>query len=423
MKGLKLAVTQLGLLFMFASAATMHAQVVIGSPVGTTTPVTYAPAPSTQKTAQPLSNIASAFANQGPLAVWGPIALRPHFAYSVIYGDGILRVPGEPANTTIQTLSAGILTQLGKYTSLDYTLTQTFYSSRLLENNSGEAANLSIGRTYEDWNWDFSQSYASGKPTLVETAQQTDQQSYSTMLSVGYQLGERAKVSLSTARSARLAGPTATSVVWTGSDWIQWSATASLNYTLSPKLSAGASMGFGYDEVSGGNNMTSSRPQLSLFWHPTDKLTFSLQRGVEERKFEDTNAGKLRNPIYTLSANYRPLPTTTFFAGGTRNISASYFNDQIVRSIQWNAGIEQRFFQKFYFTGSVSNGKTAYISMETGKPSGRDDRYVAYSARLRTQFVRRGTIGLSYDLAKNSSTAAGFTFDSHQIGCDIGYRY
>src|SRR5215203_4133571 len=73
----------------------------------------------------PLSDINSVFAKEGPLAQWGPIAVRPHFLYGLSYGDGLLN-PGqlESQSSTIHTVSAGVLFEVGKHWTVDYTLSK-----------------------------------------------------------------------------------------------------------------------------------------------------------------------------------------------------------------------------------------------------------------------------------------------------------
>jgi hypothetical protein len=412
---------QLALLCSLCSIISAKAQLVVTAPQAPRT-IPYAAA-SSSKSAESFSSINSTFSNLEPLAVLGALSLTPYINYNVTYGDGILRVPGEPTNTAIHSFTAGVGARYGKYTSFDYSVTQTIYSSRLLENNAGDNASVTYGRSYESWQWGFTQSYSSSKPFLVETAQQTDHQTYSTGLNFGYDFGERTRVGLNAVRSVREAGPTATSAGWTGSDWIQWTTTGSVNYTFSSKLSAGLSMVYGYDEVTATSDMSSFRPQANVYWQPTNKISISLQRGVERRKVEGDGNGYITNPVYSTSLTYRPRPTTSFFGGGSRNVSVSYFNEQLVRNIQWNVGIEQRLLQRFYLTGTVAHGDTAYISTGGVQQAGRDDSFVSYGLRATTRFLRGGTVGLSYDLSENSSTINGFTFRSHQIGGNIGYRF
>src|SRR5687768_17736149 len=59
---------------------------------------------------------------------WGPISARPHVFYRLTDSDGILRVPGQPTTTTINTLSPGLLVEIGRRWTADYTPTWTTYT-------------------------------------------------------------------------------------------------------------------------------------------------------------------------------------------------------------------------------------------------------------------------------------------------------
>ena len=69
----------------------------------------------------------SATALTSPLQ-WASIAVRPHLHYRYLYGDGIRSGPGQQTKTTIQTISPGVLFEIGSRWSLDYTATQYYYS-------------------------------------------------------------------------------------------------------------------------------------------------------------------------------------------------------------------------------------------------------------------------------------------------------
>jgi hypothetical protein len=409
--------TQLLLLCFIVCASTMRGQVVIGN-----SPTPHVQDAYDRDKTRSQSNLSSAFTKQAPLGMLGPFGIRPHFNYSVIYGDGLLSVPGEPTNSTMQTASAGMLVELGRYWVVDYTHSNTFYSSRLLANSSGDSASLSGGNSYEDLSWGFTQTYSSSSQILAETGRQTNQENYSSGLNFSYELGDRTRLSLGGTRSVRLAAPSVRASTWTGSDWVQWSGSAGLQYAITSRLSFGVSMGFGYDELSGTNDMNSTRPQMNLSWRPTDKISVTINRGVERRKIQGENSDYVTNPIYSGSLTYQPLPTTTFSGSATRNISASYFDNQITRNIQWSAGVEQRLLQRYYLSGTVTEGRTAYISTNN-EIAGRDDKFESFQAQLSTRVLRRGSIGLTYDVSENFSSVTGFTFKSHQIGCIIGYRF
>jgi hypothetical protein len=65
-----------------------------------------------------------------------------------------------------------------------------------------------------------------------------------------------------------------------------------------------------------------------------------------------------------------------------------------------------------------------HTSSTVGTPSrtGTDESF-SLSARLSTTFLKRGTIAGFYQYSDNSATQSGFSFTSHQVGIELGYRY
>ena len=108
-----------------AFAVAAHAQVIIGSASGSTAALGPTPTPtgfydSGKPPAAPLSSVHSALAQPGPLWQRGSLSARPHASYDVVYGTGILRLPGtEDEKVTLQTFSPGILFEAGKHLTFD----------------------------------------------------------------------------------------------------------------------------------------------------------------------------------------------------------------------------------------------------------------------------------------------------------------
>jgi hypothetical protein len=399
----------------------LYGQLIIGNSPAVQVPNGYDPLKAASK-----SGIESAFTKLPALSLGGPLGMRPHFNYSVIYGDGLLTVPGEPTNSTMQSVSAGTQFELGRQWFADYTHTKTFYSSRLLTNTSNDSASLSTGRSYENWTWGFSQSYSTSSQILAETGRQTNQENWVSALQASYVLGDRTNLSASVQRGVRDAAPTvAATSLWTGSDWVQWSGSVGLQYALTSRINVGVSMRGGYDQIDGGNDMNYSEPNVSMSWRPTDKISLSINRGVERREIKEGGANQtIKNPVYSGSLTYQPFETTTFTGSATRNVSASYFNNEIVRNIQWSTSIQQRLLQHYYVNGSYSQGKTAYIpTSRTISPIARDDDFNSYGVQVSRKVFRRGSISLSYDISENSSSDREFGFKSHQIGGNFAYRF
>src|SRR5687767_10136302 len=113
----------------------------------------------------------------------GPVTLRPHISATFSYSDGLRSRPGQNSKTAMQEYAPGMLFQLGRRWTLDYTPSLTFYSNDEFEDTLDHFVTLSGGASYHPWNFGFSQSYSVSSAPLVETGQQTSRQSFGTSLS------------------------------------------------------------------------------------------------------------------------------------------------------------------------------------------------------------------------------------------------
>lgn len=402
-----------------------HGQAVIGIRPGTTAwgPPTASIAPSGRGQTAPLSSIKSAIVKQGPLAQWGPIAVRPHISYSMLYGDGILRVPGEPENTTIQTLSSGVALEIGAHIQFGYTISRTVYSSRFFEDSTDHNASLSAGGTSGDWRFGISQSYGLNSPTLVETGEQTAERSFSTSGDLGYQISQRSSVDFSLNHKLRRANPVAEATTWTGSDWQQWSSTTWFRYAISPTLRFSAGLGAGYDDIEASADMSYTQPQVQVTWIPTAKISVSGDVGVERRKPRTSNAKIQENTIYSASIGYQLFDTTSLSYSTSQNVSTSYFANQTVKGESWSLGLQQRIMSRVFGTSSYTRGRSHYVPTLDIPFIQRDDRFESFGLSLSTQVLLRGNVSVSYSRSRNLSNNQGFEFTSNQYGLAFAYGF
>ena len=369
------------------------------------------------------SNIGSAFQLLPPLTTWAAVNVRPHFLYSIIYGDGILRVPGEPTTSTVQSVTAGVVFELGKYWTLNYAGSRTWNSSRLLADYTSHDAALSGAVAKGDWTFGVTQTYASKTPTLIETAQQVPEVSHSTGASVAYQFGTRSLINVQLTRNVRDSDFAQETEIATAQDMEQWSGSVSWHYQVSPKLDLAVGAKLGRERLSNSPDMNTSEPHVTVTWQPTLKLGFVGTWGVETRQFRGGVAEDLDSDVYSASGTYRPTKTTTFSVNANRLVSPSYFAGQLSRTSGWGADLEQRFLQRLYVVVGYQHGETSYVVPVQGFTIGRADDFNTYHAKVSTLFMTRGTIGLSYQRTKNNSTDPGFAFTSYQVGAEVGFRF
>src|SRR6185312_12721344 len=110
----------------------------------------------------------------------GVFTLRPHVSYSLIYSDGLELNPSNHQSTAIHQISPGMLINIGRHWTLDYTPTLKYYSNHRFQDSLDHAVVLTGGTTYGDWTFGLSQGYAATTESLVETATQTPTETYNT---------------------------------------------------------------------------------------------------------------------------------------------------------------------------------------------------------------------------------------------------
>jgi hypothetical protein len=340
-----------------------------------------------------------------------------------MYGDGILRIPGAPTNTTQQSYNLGALFGLGKYWTFNYAFGRTINSSSLIADYTSHTANLSGAVTRGDWTFGISQGYESRAPTLVETGQQTPEKSFNTTATVSYEVGPKTLIDLSVTRSERDSELTVDTPGNPVLDTERWSGTGLFHYRASPRLDVAVGLKLGRDRVSNSTDMNVSEPQFTFNWRPTDKVSISGEYGRESRRFLEGEVQDLKSQVYSASLSYQPAQVTTLTLSGNRQVSPSYFANQLTRNIGWSVNVQQRLLQRLFLSGGYSRGDVTYLAIEQGFGEQRGDSFESYNFGLSTTISRRGSISLSYQRSTNFSSISEFGFTSNQYGMTLSYRF
>jgi hypothetical protein len=374
----------------------------------------------------------------------GPVTVHPHLDYQLLYGNGIQSSPGQQQDTIVQKVSPGVLFNLGDHWTLDYTPTLTFYSSTSFQNTVDQSVQLGWGTAYDDWFFSGSQSYASSSDPNVETAAQTDQETYSTAFNASYQFNDKMSLDVGLNQNLNYVGngasPTnylqnlANSKAWSTMDW--------LNYQFWPRLNAGIGAGIGYTIQDGSPDLLYEQYQGQVNWRATDKVSFQLSGGLQDQQYLSGGAGDLVTPIFGATIQYQPFEQTRLSLSASRSVSASYFQNQVIENTQITADLNQRLLGKLQLDIGGSYGTSKYVasigSSSASLSTGRNDDYYSFNARLTYPLLKRGTVSVFYQYSENSSSQTGylqyyqanfllsqsaFAYTSSQIGIEIGYWY
>jgi hypothetical protein len=362
---------------------------------------------------------------------WGLLTLHPHVFYSFIYADGLESSPSNHQSTAINEISPGMLINIGRHWTLDYTPTLTYYSNRRFQDSLDQSVLLTGGTSYGDWDFGLSQSYTSTSDPQVETASQTPTETYSTALNALWKFGDRMSVNFGlqqnfqfTSSSPGLGGganPQLNSFqnLENSRDWstLEW-----LNYQFAPRFDVGVGAGAGYVGVDVGPDQTYEQLQGRVNWRASDKISIQANVGFEDRQFQTGGEGALFNPIFGAAIQYQPFEQTRISLTASRTVVPSYFQDQVQETTSVSADLNQRLLQKFHFDLNVGYTSDDYTGT-TGLGGNRTDNYYFINARLSHPFLKRGTLAIFYQHTENSSSQPGFGYASNQVGLEVGYSY
>jgi hypothetical protein len=351
---------------------------------------------------------------QQPFQV-GPLTLHPHFFYQLLYGTGIQTAPGSPQSTLTQNVSPGLLVGLGKNWTLDYTPTWTFYSNNQFHDTLDHAVALNGGASYGDWRLGFSQTYTRSDTPLIETGAQTLQQTYGTGLTASYRFNAVMSMDLSASQNFTYSDKLTNTREWSTLDW--------LNYQFWPRLDAGLGVGGGYNNVSVGVDSVFEQYQARVNWRATDVTSFQISGGVEDEQFLDSTTGDLVSPIFGAEVKYAPFKVTALVLDADRTVSTSPFLDQTTENTDVTASLSQRLLKKLFLSVGGGYHWATYVSTSSTVNTGRRDQYYSINACLTCVFLNHGTMAATYQHSENSSTQAGFGYNSNQFGFQLGFQY
>lgn len=346
---------------------------------------------------------------------WGPVTAHPHLNYGVAYANGLVAGPNQDDFSFINTVSPGVTLELGQRWMVDYTPSLVFYTDDAFENVVNQFATVRGSASSGDWDFGFGNSFAMTDNPLIETGEQTQQTVNTTQLSANRPITPVLSVDLGVSQALR----------WSNqfNDTFSWSTLNGINYRLRPNLTVGADVGFGYDLVDPGTDMTNERFLMSVSGLLGDKFNYNFSGGFEVRQFLDTDAEMKVSPILNLALNYVITEKTTVNVYGNRQVTPSYFDDQFSESLAVGAGISQRIFGRFIF--SLRGGYRWSDFNSTVNPTDiiQSQDFAFARAAITSRFLGRGTASVYYSWSNNSSNNQFVDLESNQFGLSLGYGW
>jgi hypothetical protein len=367
-----------------------------------------------------------ATANQLPQFLrYGPLWIRPHADYRFMYGNGLQATAGNQQASAIHELAPGLLFNLGSHWSLDYTPTLRFYSNSKFRDTVDHALALNGGLRYADWVLGFSHGSQFTTTPLAETGAQTEQTTHATGITASHALNSKVSTDLSLNQQINLVTGFRNSYTWSTLDWV--------NYQFWPRLSIGLGGGGGYVMVednshtqgTGNLDQTYEQLQARINWRATQKISFQVNGGLEDRQFSTAGSDDSLNPIFGASIQYQPFKRTQISLSASRTVSSSdyYLAAQQSETTTVGVNMDQRLLKKFNLGLGVGYAKTDFNTASGAAGGNRGDETVSFNARLSHPFLKRGNWSLFYQFSDNRSSQPGFGFQSNQTGFEISYRY
>jgi hypothetical protein len=361
---------------------------------------------------------------------FGPLSLHPHLLARTVYGLGLPTRDGRHVASMIYTMAPGLQMDLGQSWSLDYSPTWTTYTARALDDTVGHSASVTGAWMMQDWAMQFSENYGQSSPLLIETGGQTPQRTWATQLNASRSFGSTLAFQATASLNERYGDIFPDTREWTTMNWL------TLRFT--PKIESGLGLGAGYSDIVGEPDTTNERYKARLDWNPTDKLSVSIDAGLEARHSRAAAAEDQNSPIYEAALTYRPIDVTQITLSTTRAVTTSYFQNQVTESKGWNFGIQQRLLEWFYLNvaynhqeiefKAVSADSSVVPPTDPANPTivslpGRSDQVDAFNLRIFTTLLKHWRISATFAVNKNNSSQSGFNHNSTQYGFELRRQF
>ena len=346
---------------------------------------------------------------------YGIFTFRPHPYYRFLYGSGILANPGQPESTIVNQVSPGVLLEIGNHWTLDYTPTWSVYSSSHFDNTLDHVVTLTGGTAYENWTLGLVQTVAITSDPRVETATQTTQDAFITAIEATCQINSKMSTDLNLRQNIISADQFSSSSTWSTLDW--------LDYQFWPRFSAGIGAGFGYVDVESNPDNAYEQIQGRASWRATDKISFQLSAGAEYTQFI-SSTNNLWNFIFGAVVQYQPFEHTKLLLNAGSTVSPSYYAGA-TENTEVSGDLNQRLLGKLYLDvqGDYHVAKYQNSSSALSGSSNREDDFYSVNVQLSYPFARRGKVAVFYQYSDNSSSDAGFSYSSNQVGFQISFAY
>jgi hypothetical protein len=191
-----------------------------------------------------------------------------------------------------------------------------------------------------------------------------------------------------------------------------------LNYDYSPKLVVGLGATGGYDRVDEPTpDQNFEQVNLRFSYDATGKINFTATGGVEFRHFDGDLRDQYVSPVYEIGMNYLPFDGTKISLTANRHIlNSAILAGQNYVAMNFTAGIQQRFFQRWFLGLNAGYENSDYFSTVGTTGPDRNDDYFFVQPSIAVRVTRFWTVGAYYLHRVNNSSFDAFSFHDNQVG-------
>jgi hypothetical protein len=358
-----------------------------------------------------------------PLQI-GPFSPRFHLDYQFINATGIRQATGT-VSTIQHSINPGVIMQLSRLWKMEAGAALDYFSDQALNDTVGFNVGLRGAITRDEWIYGLTADVAATEGTQIETARQTKQNTYAAGLLAVRALRPRTSLELGLNQAITISSDLNNLFTWSTLNW--------LNYLLGAKTTVGVGAGGGYNMLNPGSDSTSSTGTDSAFeqiqgrilWRPAERVSVNANGGLQIQHFLGEEGGDTAvNPTFLLSAGWSPFAGTTLSLSGGRTVGNSITTDSYTLNTAVAFGISQTLYRTFTLSVGPSYGQTDYKSnTDPSAEANRSDETLAFNASLSVLLFKKLSMAAFFQYSDHDSNDPFFTYESRQVGFQVGYRF
>lgn len=361
-------------------------------------------------------------ASTEPPLKYGPFDFLYSLRGSLVYDDNIFISHTNKQSDVIWTIAPSVTIGAGDYREQEANLLTVSYTPSFIlftDHSSNNAVDHDAQFKGQwrpgGWKFDLTQRYENYSGAVVDVGNRVNRQIYTTSLAAQYEVSPRTSVELDAHQAINNYERLNSFNEWVVGPWV--------DYEVMPLLKAGFGISAGFVDVTPGANQTYQQALLRVGYSLTELVDLRASAGGEVREFQGGQKDRY-NPVFTIGATYRPLENTSFKLDAYRRSQTSVITVNNNYTLTgFSAGIRQVLFENYALnlTGGYENSD--YTSNVKGGAANRNDNYFFTQIAADWNVLDRLTVGAYYQFRSNDSTDATHSFDNHQAGLNVGYRF